>query len=143
MKKYILKSKAFSGAVTFGYDAAGYLVFFINEAEMTEDQLKWCSHNLPAKEEYLESYKGIIKGTIEEIPMDISFDAFWDAYGHKVNRKRCEPLWKKLSDADKATAIMNIKPYEAFIKRHNRPKRDPENYLSPKFDFYKNQFNSL
>lgn len=142
MKKYLLKSTKFTGSVVFGYDERGYLVLYSNEAEMPDKHINWCAHNLPAKEEYLERYKEIIKGTITEVPMDTSFEVFWNAYAHKVNRKRCEPLYKKLTEADRALCIMSIKAYTAFLKRNpHRPKQDPENYLRK--ESFRNEWHSL
>jgi hypothetical protein len=134
MKKYVLTSTSFIGNVTFGYNDIGQLVFFDNSSKMDANQHAWLLNNLPTASPVLEIIKTKIKGTIEEIPEDISFDAFWNKYDKKINRKRCEPLWKKLSDADKLCAIKNIKPYEDYLQRTGfRGKCDPENYFKKEY----------
>lgn len=129
MRKYILTSPRFTGHVTFGYDDADNLIFYHNETE-EEAVINWLKRNLPVNDAELSQLQTKIKGTIKEVPEDLSFDTFWDKYDKKINRKRCEPMWKKLSDAERMQAITNIKPYELYLERTGfRGKADPENYL--------------
>ncbi|AEL23869.1 hypothetical protein [Cyclobacterium marinum] len=141
VEKYVLTSSAFRGNVVFGF-CDGFLVYFNNESEMNTLQTKWLLTNLPFTRENLEAIKPIIKGKIEVIPHDLSFASFWDAYNKKVNKKRCEPLWNKLSEADKITCLMSIKSYDGYLRRMGgRAKLDPENYL--KRESYHNPWNQL
>ncbi|WP_143960253.1 glutathione S-transferase family protein [Litoribacter populi] len=129
MEKYVLTSSSFSGNVVFGY-VGGFLAYFHNNASMNQEQIKWILTHLPLSLKNLEEIRSKIKGKLEMIPPDLSFDAFWEAYGKKVNRKRCEPLYKKLTDAEKITCLMSIPAYNSYLKRMgNRAKLDPENYL--------------
>lgn len=129
MKKYILTSPRFNGSVTFGYDEADNLVFYHNESD-NEAVVMWLKRNLPTNEAELNALQKRIEGSIKEVPPDLTFDTFWSKYDKKINRKRCEPMWKKLSDAEKTQAISNIKPYEQYLGRTGyRGKADPENYL--------------
>lgn len=135
MRKYILKSDLLSGAVTFGFDAAGWLVYFLNEATFSNEQHTWLftETRFPKRIEAIQALAKLIKGTLTEVPADLSFSAFWDAYDKKINKKRCEPMWKKMSDADKMQAIMNIKPYDAYLYRTGIGKAHPENYLKKEY----------
>lgn len=136
MKKYILTSDKFTGEVTFGFDAAGFLVHFDNQAEFTEQQHEWLlsDHRFPKTLAWLFALQKVVKGEITEVPEDLSFDVFWERYGRKINRKRCEPMWRKMSDVDKMAAIANIKPYEQYLERTGyRGKADPENYLKREY----------
>jgi len=129
MIKYILTSPKFTGTITFGYDD-GYLALFHNESEMTKEQKEWLLRHLPGNEPYLINFANVVKGEIKEVPADLSFETFWEKYDKKINKKRCEPMWKKLSDAEKMQAISNIKQYEGYLERTGfRGKADPENYL--------------
>jgi len=50
----------------------------------------------------------------EKLPKDndgIPFDAFWDLYGKKEDRAKCEAKWKGLSDAERKSAIEAIPKY--------------------------------
>lgn len=130
MKKYQLTSKGFEGAVVFGY-RDGWLVYYENETDMDLKGLQWISRHFPVEESHLGWLQDQVKsGVIKQVPMDLSFDVFWEAYGKKINKKRCEPLWAKLKDSDRLACIESIKPYEGFLRRHTgRAKKDPENYL--------------
>lgn len=141
MNKYLLTSKAFVGSVVFGY-RDGILTLFENDTEMTYEQIKWCAEHLPTHEEQLEELRRVIKGSIQEVPPATDFDTFWQTYGKKINKKRCEPLWKKLTEADRALAIMSVRAYDGYLKRSNgRAKMDPENYLRK--ESFRNEWNSL
>ncbi|WAC40559.1 hypothetical protein [Pedobacter sp. SL55] len=129
MKKYMLTSVLFTGTVVFVYNAEGWLVGFDNSAEFSDDQHLWLIKNLPLKLGVIEPWSKKIKGTLKEVPMDLSFDVFWETYGKKINRLRTEPLYKKLDDTAKALAIMRVKPYQTYCKNNNRGIADPEKYL--------------
>lgn len=130
MKKYVLTSPKFEGAVTFGYNAESGLIFYHNQAELTPIQLDWLMKHIPVYEQNIEALAQRIEGKLVELPPDLSFEVFWEAYGRKINRKRAEPLYARLSDADKLKAISAIKPYDRYLERTRyRGKVDPDNYL--------------
>lgn len=136
MIKYILTSDYFTGSVTFGFNSSNWLVFFSNEAEFSEDrQYKWLFEidRFPIRLEQIAELAKVIKGTLKEVPADLSFDTFWDKYEKKINRKRAEQIWKKLSDADKMLAIVNIKPYDSYLQRTGIGKAHPENYFNKEY----------
>lgn len=142
-KKYILTGKKFIGLVMLGYDQDSFLVYFSNEAQMTSGQIESLLAHLPVTEKQLHALIQAGKGLkLTEVPIAIDFDSFWEAYGKKVNRKRCEPLWAKLSDAKKAACMMSLEPYHNFLRRNEgRAKLDPENYL--KRHAFENDWNAL
>ncbi len=88
-----------------------------------------------------EELKQKVKGKIELIPADLSFDAFWNAYDKKVSKKRCQSVWAKMSDAKRMACLMNISSYDSFLKRSTRGKLDPENYL--KREAYETNWNQI
>lgn len=133
MKKYILTSPKFTGSVNFGYDDGGFLVLYHSETEMTDKQKEWLLKNLPLGSGNLEALSKLIDGQLKEIPADLSFDTFWDKYDKKINRKRCEPMWKKLNDASKMQAISNVKPYDSYLQRTGIAKAHPENYINKEY----------
>ncbi|TZF81799.1 hypothetical protein FW774_17230 [Pedobacter sp. BS3] len=139
MKKYILTSKSFTGAVEFGFNSTGTLVFYNNAADMSDKQTDWLLAHLPPNEVYLNQLKVKISGELKEVPPDLSFDTFWTAYDKKIHAIRCKPLWNKLKDTDKMRAIMQIKPYDAYCARTGIAKANPENYL--KKQYYETDWN--
>lgn len=141
MIKYMMTSSKFSGKIIFGFDN-DFLAFYHDNSELNEAQKRWLFTNFPFTLEGLKAISKVIQGKLELVPIDLSFDAFWDEYAKKVNRIRCEPLWKKLSDAEKMTCIISIKHYDNYLKRMgNRAKLDPENYL--KKESFQNNWASL
>ncbi|MBS4064199.1 MAG: hypothetical protein KGZ74_06540 [Chitinophagaceae bacterium] len=139
--KYTLTSPKFTGKLVFGY-TNGLLTHFECAAQMKEEGYKWILENFPLVPSTLKKMADAIPGKMEVVPEDLSFDAFWNAYGKKANRHRCEPLWNKLSDADRIECLSSIKPYDSYLKRVNyRAKLDPENYL--KKEAFRNNWNQL
>ncbi|TAN18809.1 MAG: hypothetical protein EPN37_04415 [Chitinophagaceae bacterium] len=142
MKKFILTSSKFEGQVTFGYNEKDILIFLHNEAQMNNTQHNWLIHHLPACSEEIQKLNKILQGKLEELPEDLSLDRFWQLYNKKINRKRCEPLWKKMKEAEKMQCLRSIPHYEQYLNRINwREKADPENYL--KKAMYQNDWRNL
>lgn len=71
--------------------------------------------------------------TVVSDDYEVTFDEFWDAYGHKVNRNRCEPLWGKLTKPERVRAFVGVKIYLRYLQRVTRAKADPEKYLKDKY----------
>lgn len=140
MVKYIMKSPSFAGNVVFGYQDE-FCVFFHNESDMNAVQKQWIWDHFPRNLEALKGLVKVIKGTISLVPPNTEFDDFWDVYKKKVNRKRCEPLWEKLSESKKVEAIMAVAAYDGYLKRTGRAKLDPENYL--RNESWENNWNAL
>lgn len=143
-KKYIITGKRFSGQVVLGYDQDSFLrLLDATEAQMTSKQLHYLLAHLPRTESKLEALVQQANGMkLTKVPIAIDFDSFWEAYGKKVNRKRCEPLWAKLSDAKRSACMMSLEPYANFLRRNEgRAKLDPENYL--KRYAFENDWNAL
>lgn len=132
MKKFILKSPKFEGHVIFGYDHNGDIVFYENNIA-NEVVVKWMKRFLPVDEKELEVFKTKIQATVTEIQEDLTFERFWVVYDKKINRKRAEPLYDKLNDAEKMQAIVRIKAYHEYCQAKHRGVADPEKYLRDRF----------
>lgn len=101
-----------------------------NESDMTIEQHAWLLTNLPLDNVVLNQMKAKYNLQLQEVPEDLSFDRFWEAYGKKINRKRTEPLYSKLSATNRLKSILNIKPYNEYLTRSGfRNKVDPERYI--------------
>lgn len=130
MRKFILTSHLFTGSITFGFNSVGWLTYFNNEFDFEDKQHSWLLANLPRHIEQIEAYAGRIKGKLEEVPPDLSFDSFWNAYGKKINRKRAELLYKKMDEPQRLKCILSIKPYLSYLSRVKwRTQADPDTYL--------------
>ncbi len=131
MKHFILTSTQFEGQVVYKYDTDGYLVYFSYEADMSQAQREHVLRKMPLTLQGFHDLLGKSKtASIEEVPQSLDFDTFWEAYGHKVKRKRCEPLWKKMSEAERMQCMKSIPVYIRYLGRSGyRGKKDPDGYL--------------
>ena len=129
MKKLVLTSPKFAGQLVFGYGDTGLLLYYLNETDLDHKKNEWLLPNLPIHEVHLLSLKAKLEGTLTEVPMDLSFEAWWLEYNRKINRKRSEPLHDKLDDADRTLAFVRAKPYQKFREGKGQAIADPEKYL--------------
>jgi hypothetical protein len=141
IKKYILTSVNFQGQVSFGFNEAGYLVFYLNETDATESQLKGLLQRLPRVIEEFYRLTEVPTVKFVEVPPDLSFESWWKIQLNKINKKRCMPLFNALKDAKRMKAFTEYPAYLDFCKRNNRGVVDPENFL--KKEYYENDWKKM
>lgn len=93
---YVVTGKTLVGSVVFKYDLNGVLREFVNQAELSAEQLKWFATHIPFTEEmiaaFIESAAGKLKA--ELLKHELTFDLFWREYGNKKGSKaETEKLW--------------------------------------------------
>jgi hypothetical protein len=101
------------------------------QAEMDAEIVLRFKDAIPVTVETLMTGNAFSKATtIVEADFTITFEMFWQRYDKKINRKRCEPLWNKLSKTKQVTAWAGIEAYNKFLQGNSwRVKADPETYL--------------
>jgi hypothetical protein len=131
MKRFIYTAQHGGWDIEFRYNDNGLLVLFElrDKGDIPVESHSKIVENIPLTLDELEKFKQRAKGKLTEIMEVISFNMFWEVYGKKINRKRAEPLWEKLSDADKARCFYSVKSYDNCLQRTGRYKQDPENYI--------------
>ena len=69
---------------------------------------------------------------VQEVPQDLSFEAFWTRYNYKVGKKeRAKKLWQSMTDDEHAAALLSIQKYNAYLINHPTLERAyPETWLS-------------
>lgn len=69
---------------------------------------------------------------VAEIPVELTFEVFWNAYGNKVgNKARCEKLWATLTEEDKALCLQSIRAYRFYLANNTTQRQAyPETYLA-------------
>ena len=70
--------------------------------------------------------KNIINNTKKSV---FSFDEFWDAYGKKVDKKKCEKIYVKISEQERAKIKTHVPQYVAS-KPEKKYRKDPQTYLN-------------
>lgn len=134
MRKFVITSPRFQGTLTFWYNELDLLVHYDNDSDMSEAGHVRILQHLPLQSTSLKEIEIMTKGMLNELPPDISFDVFWEAYRVKEKKSRALPLWKKLSDADKMAAITSVKAYDRYLQRVSwRNKALPDKYLRERY----------
>ncbi len=132
MRKFIITADTFDGeGVLLFYDNI-LKVIDLSRTNMNDVYSKWIYRNLPVALPdfiaFIESRKGGV--LVREESCEIAFETFWNDYDKKINRKRCEVLWNRLSKNKQIQAWAGISKYNKFLKReHWRAKADPETYI--------------
>lgn len=99
---------------------------------VTAEQLGWFKSSIPARECDLRSWasaSSVIQ--IDEVPQDLTFNAFWEAYNYKVGKKdRAIKYWNALTETDKAKVFRAIPKYNYWLaQRPNMDRLYPEGFL--------------
>ena len=136
MKRFIVTSSSWIGEAEIVYNDNGLLV-----------KLSFDNCTIPAHEKVVSGFKAITpvlmgdlqtafahtKATVVEADFEVTFDMFWKAYNHKINKVRTLPLWNKLSKTDQVKAYYGIAAYDKYLKKESwMGKQLPENYIRNK-----------
>lgn len=130
MKHYILTSQSFDGQVEFRYSDSGRLSLFKDDSKMSSEQYDWLILHLPSNEDQLTVIKSKIKGKLEEVPPDLSFETAYNLYGFKRNAFRARKIWEKMTDGDKMNCIRSFKSYLRYIGRKTISQMIFDRYLA-------------
>ena len=132
MNRFLVTSEKFTGTVELLFNEKGTLCKIdMTQAALNEDAVvafkRAAPHNLHTlmKNEWCGKETTVIQGDFV-----VSFEMFWTDYRNKINKKRCIPLWEKLSKPKQVAAYYGISRYDKFLHKNSwRTKADPENYL--------------
>lgn len=109
------------GEVEISYHLDGRLAGLRFSEDATREQILWAFDNAAMWVDKdgggdLQAYmKGLgRKVKVEEIPPDISFTRFWEAYGNKVSKMQAEQAWQRLSRAERVRVLVAIPKYRKF-----------------------------
>lgn len=141
MKHFVVTSNHYQGELSFKFDLTGRLIGFEINAVLNDEQYNWFFKNLPKNEAVLLNDWRKNSKTIKilEVPLDLSFEAFYDKYAYKVgNKSKAKEFWAKLDDANRALAITKIDAYNRYLAQTQIAKVYPERYLSHRR--YENEF---
>jgi hypothetical protein len=134
MNRYILTNPRFSGEVELIYDGKGILrVINFQQAQLTAAQVKGLKAQIPALAASLAvSFGG--DTTIVHADFEATFDMFWKSYNKKINKKRSEDLWRKMTKPAQVAAWAGVSAYDKYLKRESwRSKADPDTYLRNRY----------
>lgn len=136
LKTYTVTGTSFTGSLIFRYDLDGALASYELDGELTKQQREWLFNGrFPLYEAGIKQFVSIINFTVHGGELDLSFEHFWNSYGYKIGKKpMAENNWKRMSRADKISALSGIKPYNSYLARHlHREKVHATTYLNQKY----------
>lgn len=137
---YRAKGKKIGLVLLFKYDLYGNIMEFeVSESELSPEQWQWLfSNHFPAHETILvESWMKLEKYLkmfeIVKSPADLSFEAAWELYGHKISKLDAVKAFKKMSEADKIPFFVSIPKYLAYLKKTKLGQASMERYINGKY----------
>lgn len=138
MTRYILTSQKFSGQILLSFNPRGTIscIDLIN-ADIDAHATAHFMRSVPLLESNLPTAFSS-EVTIVADNFKVSFDEFWHAYNHKINKKRCIPLWDKMSVSQQVKAFYGVREYDKYLEKNKRMKCDPERYLRD--EMYENEW---
>lgn len=139
--KYLVTIKKKETAKVILYYEEGLLTCLeIKTPSLTPEQISWIKQTMPASETFLKPLEGGFI-TVEEIPQDLSFNAFWEAYNYKVGKKeRALKYWTALTETERMQVFKAIPKYNYWLaQRPNMDRLYPEGFLHQRR--FENEFN--
>jgi len=116
----------------------GLISLFEISGDYTADQHRFVMGNIPIVIDGIKRFDKS-KFTIEEVPMDLSWEYFWDAYGHKVGKKKmAESAWTKLDDATRIKVLISLPRYDAHLKATGIQKAHATTFINQ--EYYDNEY---
>jgi hypothetical protein len=145
--KLSITAATLKGNIILGYADGQLELVDASDAQPSKTQLDYILKHAPRQltdnwKEELTEFIGTTKMHVTSVRDEVKFDDWWTAYGKKVNRLRCEPLWAKLKPEDIYHILDNVAAYHHYLKRTGyRNQADPENYLRKRM--FENDWKSL
>jgi hypothetical protein len=135
MRLFQITSPGFTGYAELVYDDKGVIqIIDFSNAEMNDMQMLQFKDRITIQVNNLASGFKNTRVTIVEKDYEVTFEQFWKKYNKKINKKRTQPLWDRLSKADQVKAYTGITPYDKYLAQEKwRPKADPEKYLRDRY----------
>jgi hypothetical protein len=136
MKRIIITSPSFTGEVRLLYAEDGRLIQFdcTGSDGLSVKQIAWLKAQAPA--EFTPDLPAAFAGAkaafhFAEEGATPTFEEFYEAYGVKLDKKRAETGWNRLSKADRTAAYLGIARYNRHLAAHPwKNKKEPKTYIS-------------
>jgi hypothetical protein len=138
MNRYLITNPQFAGAAELVYLDGLLRIIDISGTDMIPETIRRFKASVPVQEEYLQKQFGA-DTTIVAVDFQVTFVMFWESYSKyagnratvKINKKRAESTWNRLSKTKQVKAWAGIAAYDKYLKKESwRNKADPDTYLS-------------
>jgi hypothetical protein len=141
---YRAKGKEIGLVFLFKYDLNGNLKLFeISEGELNEKQIKWLFSNFPATESimktiWMKDKKYTKVFVVEKSVADLSFDALWKMYDHKIAKFHAEKAFSKLKEEAKIKCFLSIPKYLKYLAHSKVAQAHLATYINGQY--YENEY---
>lgn len=133
MTTFHLESDRLDAPAVFKFNSSGILTAF-EAGTMSDEQLTWLHKHMPSKIGYIHVLKQQYGCRIVEVSEALSFETFFQAYsrryGERVDRKKTEMLWNRMSKASQTAAYEFIDRYFVRCKRLGIAPKMAKTYLN-------------
>lgn len=130
MRRFLITSPALQGTCELIFREDGTLCRIDMPTKMPAAIVRIFKERAPAHIDEIEPAFKNTNATVIEADFEVTFEMFWNVYALKINRKRAEVLWNKLSKTKQVQAWAGIAAYDKFLKKNTwRSKADPDTYL--------------
>lgn len=119
---YRAKGKEIGLVFLFKYDLNGNLKLFEIIGELLEKQSTWLFQptRFPSTEEkikfWIKSKEFSEKFDVQVSPADLSFEALWKLYDHKIAKFHAERAFEKIKEEAKIKCFLSIPKYKAYLQ---------------------------
>lgn len=122
LKSYTVKSKNSENVFVFKYHLNGTLAMFeVLDGILSPEQIIWFFQkgNFPHLEQQITHWQKTLRShfDISIGEPDLSFDAAWEKFDYKVNRKKAETAFAKMKPANIIRLFLSIDPYKKYLSR--------------------------
>ena len=121
----------------FKYNLNGILVYFdVLEGELSQNQQDFLypQGNFPWKELQIKEWSKRFKTAIVEVgERDISFEALWNLYDHKVKKFEAEKAFKKLKEQDVILCFLSIPGYNKYLQKKGTAKAHLSTFINQRY----------
>jgi len=129
MREFVAHSKITNKDLVFTYNDDDDLINVAFPDTMTLKGWKLTLENFPITISQLAEWQKQFTGLTIEETIAITFDRFWDLYNYKKGRLNAEKEWRKLNEADKMKATVNVSKYNRSLMGKTTEKLYAERYL--------------
>ena len=135
---YTIKSKNSNNIWEFKYHLNGVLYSFkALDGVLSTKQIDWLfvKANFPYKEDQIKHWQKKLKANFEITvgEPDLSFEALWKLYDHKIKRVESEKAFNKLKPADVLRCFQTVKHYDKYVNKSKVNKAHLSTFINQRY----------
>lgn len=131
MRRFILTHHQLPGQIELIFDQRQCIALVdFRTTDLNSIQTDFFLKECPRFINTIEAFVKKNNFTCVEADFEVTFKMFWEKYGHKVDKKRAEAVWDKLSKTKQVQAYFGIDKYRKYLSRtHWAVQMEAKSYL--------------